>query len=170
MSADLLVLGVLTEDEEDALHDAIKSKLEGHRMVHMFEVEEDGSHGGAFHLIDRLSIDATDIAADISTGKEEIEAIVDAIFKGAKEYAMSIIAKRIHDRACICAKCLTEFADPAEVTEIEDLRAAMGLLKRSIGLLKRARHHLNEHGLEYGHPMQKDLIAEIDAVTQGWKP
>jgi len=105
----------MTEEEEYALHEALKLKLEGHRMAHRFEVEEDGSHGGAFHLIDRLSIDATDIAADSSTGKEEIESIVDAVFNGAKDYAMSIIAKRIHERACICSKCLEEFSTPQPV-------------------------------------------------------
>lgn len=59
----------------DDLRDAIVAALSNHRMVNIFEMEE-GGPGSNYPLIDHLALDG---AADLKSGKEEIEAIADAV-------------------------------------------------------------------------------------------
>lgn len=95
----------LSEEEFDAMRAAIIAKLRDHRMVNMFE-QEDGFLGNSYPLIDRLSVDDCDA---ITSALPEIEAIAESVIDSIEEQILSIIAKRIHDRACTCMKCLAEF-------------------------------------------------------------
>lgn len=61
--------------EYDALRSALVTALGEHRMVHMYEMEDDGP-GASYPLIDRLSLGD---GIDIASGVAEIEAIVDAV-------------------------------------------------------------------------------------------
>jgi hypothetical protein len=64
------------DQADDALHALIVNVLSQHRMVRMFEVEDDGALGNSYPLIDRLSLDD---GQDVASGKEEIDAIAWAI-------------------------------------------------------------------------------------------
>lgn len=64
-----------TGDENyDALRAAIIAELSTHRMVHLYEMEDDGP-GAKYPLIDQLSLEG----GTIGSGKDEIEAIADAV-------------------------------------------------------------------------------------------
>lgn len=94
----------------DALRQPIIDTLTAHRMVRMFEVEDEGL-GNSYPLIDRLSLDG---AGDIESGAVEIEAITDAVLDTIAKEFMGI-PQMIHARNCLCSKCLQEFA-ASEVT------------------------------------------------------
>lgn len=160
----------LTTDEDAELHNSLNLKLEQHRMLHMFDVEEGGVLGSAHCLIDRLSIDARYIGTGVSTGEEEIKAIVDAVFEDAKEYAISIISKRIHDRACMYSKCLKVFDTvPSPQGDAENT-----ILKRLlIAAETYANGYIQDEAEEREccisdeqHEQAKELFAAIDAARK----
>jgi hypothetical protein len=71
-----------TDSQQDADRAAVIRALSTHRMVQMFEVEDDGSLGNSYPLIDRLCLED---GRDIASGKAEIEAIVDAVLDALDE-------------------------------------------------------------------------------------
>lgn len=62
--------------QRDADREVVIGVLSTHRLVHMYEAEDDGSLGNSYPLIDHLCLEG---GRDIQSGKDEVEAIADAI-------------------------------------------------------------------------------------------
>jgi hypothetical protein len=70
--------------QHDAQRAAIIDALSQHRMVRMDEVEEDGSLGNSYPLLDRLCLDD---GRDVESGRAEVEAIADAVLDALDDLA-----------------------------------------------------------------------------------
>ncbi len=95
------------------------SALLEHRMVRMFEVEEDGL-GNSYPLVDRLTLDG---GADIESGMVEIEAIADAV--------LDALAAQTSSGACAgcsptnrISALIDERQAPAKQAKLDDFVAA----------------------------------------------
>lgn len=68
-----------------------------------------------------------------------------------------------------CTQGLTEkFID--EESELMTVVQHQRIVARYQELLAKARHHLHEHAMEYKHPGQHDLIADIDSFMPKMEP
>lgn len=72
--------------QHDAAREVIIGVLSAHRMVHMYECEDDGALGNSYPLIDHLCLEG---GRDIQSGKDEVEAIADAILDALAEQTSS---------------------------------------------------------------------------------
>jgi hypothetical protein len=95
--------------EDDRLHSLIVEVLSKHRMVRMFEVEENG-FGNSYPLIDRLCLDN---GADVESGQVEVDALAWAI---ADKIAADRAARPVANKAMKSSSNLTCPSDDPAVS------------------------------------------------------